>query len=141
MDLRQKYGLRSEKALLLNHLLTGLDSGDIIPMAMKERCSLIYVIATINLAEGKRALYLEELNKIIPLVRSEHGCLEYGAAADVPAGIPIQEPINGNTVTIVERWSDVDALKIHLTAPHMQSYREAVKDYVKRTGIRVLAPL
>jgi quinol monooxygenase YgiN len=108
---------------------------------MKERCGMIHVIATINLTEGKRALYLEELNKIIPLVRSEDGCLEYGPAADVPAGIPIQEPINVNTITIVERWSDVDALKTHLTAFHMQSYREAVKDYVKLVRIRVLAPL
>ena len=118
-----------------------MDRGDIITIAKKERCRLIYVIASIDLAEGARAFYLEELNKIIPLVRSEQGCLEYGAAEDVPAGIPIQEPINENTITIIERWSDVDALKIHLEAPHMQSYREAVKDYVKLVGIRVLTPL
>jgi quinol monooxygenase YgiN len=60
---------------------------------------------------------------------------------DVPTGIPVQEPINENTITIIERWSDVDALKVHMTAPHMQSYREAVKDYVKLVRIRVLAPL
>ena len=102
---------------------------------------MIYVIATIELAEGKRALYLEELGKIIPLVRSENGCLEYGPSADVPTGIPVQEPINEGTITIIERWSDVDALKIHLTAPHMRGYREAVKDYVKHVRIRVLSPL
>jgi quinol monooxygenase YgiN len=108
---------------------------------MKERCGMIYVIATIDLAAGKRALYLKELNKIIPLVRSEHGCLEYVPAADVLTGIPVQEAINEETITIIERWSDVDALKIHLMAPHMQSYREAVKDYVQLVRIRVLAPL
>jgi len=102
---------------------------------------MIYVIATVDLAEGKRSEYLEELNKIIPLVRSENGCLEYGPAVDMPTGIPVQEPINENAITIIERWSDVGALKIHLTAPHMQSYREAVKDYVKHVRIRVLAPL
>jgi quinol monooxygenase YgiN len=102
---------------------------------------MIYVIATIDLAEGKRALYLEELNRIVPLVRSENGCLEYGPAADIPAGIPIQEPADASTVTIIERWSDIDALKIHLSSPHMESYRKAVTDYVKRVGIRVLEPL
>jgi len=102
---------------------------------------MIYVIATVELAEGKKALYLEELNKIIPMVRSEHGCLEYGPAADVLTGIPVQEPIDENAITIIERWADVGALKIHLTAPHMHSYREAVKDYVKFVSIRVLTPL
>jgi len=102
---------------------------------------MIYVIATVDLAEGKRALYLEELNKIIPIVISENGCLEYGPAADLSTDIAVQEPINEDTMTIIERWSDVDALKIHLTALHMQSYREAVKDYVKLVRIRVLAPL
>jgi quinol monooxygenase YgiN len=102
---------------------------------------MIHVIATIELAEGQRALYLKELNKIIALVRSEQGCLEYGPAADIPTGIPMQEPINKNTITIVERWSDVEALKTHLAAPHMESYREAVKDAVKLVKISVLEPL
>ena len=102
---------------------------------------MIYVIANIELAVGKRALYLQELNKNVPLVRSENGCLQYGAAADVTTGIPVQAPIDENTVTIMEQWADVDALKAHLTAPHMLTYREAVKDCVKRVTIRVLEPI
>lgn len=102
---------------------------------------MIYVIATIDLAEGKQDSYLEELNKIIPLVRTESGCLEYGAATDVPTGIPIQEPISGNTLTIIERWSDIVALKTHLAAPHMESYFKATADYVKQISVRVLSPL
>lgn len=102
---------------------------------------MIYVIATVDLAAGKRALYLQELNKIIPLVRSEKGCVEYVPAADVITDIPVQEPIKEDTITIIERWSDIDTLKIHLMAPHMQSYRETVKDYVQLVRIRVLAPL
>ncbi len=102
---------------------------------------MIYVIATVELAEGKRALYLKEFNKITTLVRAENGCLQYGPAVDVATGIPVQEPISENAVTIIERWTDVDALKVHLTAPHMQTYREAVKDYVKRVTIRVLEPV
>jgi quinol monooxygenase YgiN len=102
---------------------------------------MIHVIATIDLAEGTRTEYLNELRKIIPQVQAEDGCLEYGPAADIPTGIPVQDPVNENTITIIERWTDVAALKVHLTAPHMQTYRKAVKDHVKRIAIRVLAPV
>ena len=102
---------------------------------------MIYVIATVDLAEGKQASYLEELNKIIPLVRAESGCLEYGAATDLPTGISIQEPISGNTMTIIERWSDIDALNTHLATPHMESYFRATEDCVKQVSVRVLSPL
>lgn len=102
---------------------------------------MIYVIATVGFAEGTRTKYLKELRKIIPLVQAEEGCLEYGAAADVTTGIPVQDPINENTITIIERWADIAALKIHMKAPHMQTYRNAVKDYVKVVSIRVLEPL
>lgn len=102
---------------------------------------MIYVIATVELMEGKRDLYMEEFNKIIPMVRAEKGCLEYGPTVDVAAGIPVQEPISESAITIIERWADVDALKVHLTAPHMKTYQKAVKDYVKLVRIRVLSPL
>jgi quinol monooxygenase YgiN len=101
----------------------------------------LYVIATIDLAEGTRSEYLTEIRKIIPLVQAEGGCLEYGPAADLPTDIPVQDPVNENTITIIERWTDVAALKVHLTAPHMQTYRKAVKDFVKRIAIRVLEPV
>jgi quinol monooxygenase YgiN len=105
------------------------------------RCNMIYVIATVEVTEGTRDLYLEELKKNVPLVCAENGCLQYGPAGDVATGIPIQEPINKNAVTIIEQWTDVAALKGHSTAPHMKTYREAVKNYVKKASIRVLEPI
>ncbi|MDD5168821.1 MAG: putative quinol monooxygenase [Syntrophales bacterium] len=103
---------------------------------------MIYVIATIELAAGKRAEYLSEFNKVRSRVCAERGCLQYGPAVDTATDIPAQEPIiNKNIVTIIESWADVDSLKGHLTAPHMLAYREAVKDYVKRVTIRVLEPV
>jgi quinol monooxygenase YgiN len=102
---------------------------------------MIYVIATVDLVEGTRSEYLDEFGKIIPLVQAEEGCLEYGPAVDVPTGIPVQDLISENTITIIERWTDVDTLYVHLTAPHMKTYREAVKDYVRKVTIKVLKPL
>ncbi len=107
----------------------------------ERRNTMIYVIATVELINGRSKEYLNEFNNVSSHVRAEAGCLQYCAAKDKKTGIQVQEPINENTVTIIERWTDIDALKAHISAPHMATYREAVKNYVKRVTIRVLEPL
>jgi quinol monooxygenase YgiN len=102
---------------------------------------MIYVIATVELVEGKRGEYLRELKKVIPDVLAEVGCLEYGPASDVVTDIPVQETVNPNAVTIIERWTDVPALKAHLKTNHMKVYREATKSIVKSITVRILEPL
>lgn len=102
---------------------------------------MIHVIATVELVEGTRESYLAELRKIVADVRAEKGCIDYGPAGDIETGIPVQEKTGPDTVTIVERWADVQALKDHLAAGHMKTYREATKSMVKRLGVRVLQPL
>ena len=102
---------------------------------------MIYVIATVELVEGKRGEYLNELKKVIPDVLAEVGCLEYGPASDVVTDIPVQEAVNQNVVTIIERWADVQALKEHLETNHMKVYREATKFVVKSVNVRILEPL
>ncbi|HXG13067.1 MAG TPA: putative quinol monooxygenase [Gemmataceae bacterium] len=102
---------------------------------------MIHVIATIELAEGKREAFLEEFRKIVPLVRAEAGCLEYGAAVDLPTGLAVQAPPRENVVVVVEKWESVEALKAHLQAPHMQAYRPRVKDFVVSTRLQILQPV
>ena len=102
---------------------------------------MIYVIATIELVEGKRNEYLRELKKVIPDVRAESGCLEYGPATDVATDITVQEPVNQNVVTIIERWADIQALKDHLKTHHMKTYRDATKSVVRNLRVRILKPL
>jgi len=102
---------------------------------------MIHVIATVELADGKRAAFLQEFQKLVPLVRAEAGCLEYGPAIDVPTGIGAQIPVRENVVTVIEKWSDVSALEKHLAAPHMNDYRPRVKELVKSTKLQVLGPV
>ena len=102
---------------------------------------MIYVIATVELVEGKRNEYLRELKKVIPDVRAESGCLEYSPTVDVATDIPVQEPVNDDVVTIIERWTDIQALKDHLQTSHMKKYREATKLAVKGLRVRILKPL
>jgi quinol monooxygenase YgiN len=101
---------------------------------------MIHVIATIELQAGTRASFLDEFAQVVRQVRAEAGCLEYGAALDVDSGLAAQVPVRDDTVTIVEKWTDVAALTAHIGAPHMQAYRLRVKAYVIRTTLQVLAP-
>jgi quinol monooxygenase YgiN len=101
---------------------------------------MIHVIATIELAQGKRDDFLREFQRLVPLVRAEAGCLEYGPAVDLATNLPAQSAIRPDVVTVVEKWHDVAALDAHLAAPHMADYRLRVKDLVRGVELRILAP-
>ena len=102
---------------------------------------MIHVIATIEVHEGRREAVLAEFRKIVPLVRAEAGCLEYGSAIDLPTDFAAQLPVRDNVVTVVEKWESLDALRAHTVAPHMAEYRTRVKDLVVAVKIQVLQPV
>ena len=101
---------------------------------------MIHVVATIELHEGKRDAFLEEFRKLVPLVRREEGCLEYGPTVDVATGLSAQGAVRADVVTVMEKWENLEILKKHLQAPHMIAYRPRVKDFVRATKLQVLAP-
>lgn len=101
---------------------------------------MIHVIAIIELVPGTRTAFLDEFHKIISPVRAESGCLEYGPAVDAASGIPQQQPLGEDVVTVVEKWESVAALWAHLSAPHMLAYRERVKNYVREVRLHILEP-
>ena len=101
---------------------------------------MIHVIATIQVHPGQRAAFLKEFHQLVPLVRAEQGCLEYGPTIDVASGIAAQPPVRNDVVVVVEKWESLPALEAHLAAPHMLAYREKVKDLVTSVELRVLAP-
>lgn len=101
---------------------------------------MIHVIAAIEILQGHRDAFLDEFRKLVPLVRAEEGCIEYGPALDIPSGIPVQNPLRPNVITVVEKWGSLDHLKAHLVAPHMLDYRARVAHLVVRTTLDVLAP-
>jgi quinol monooxygenase YgiN len=101
---------------------------------------MIHVLAVVELNPGVRDTFLAELHKLVPLVLAEDGCIEYGPAVDVPTGIAAQQPLRDDVVTIVEKWESIDHLKAHLAAPHMQPYRESVRELVIATKLFVVEP-
>ena len=84
---------------------------------------MIHVIASIDVNPGSRGTFLAEFHKLVPAVKAETGCVEYGPAVDVTPGLPRQVAYRDNTVTIIEQWEPLDALDAHLAASHMADDR------------------
>ncbi|MBC8355604.1 MAG: antibiotic biosynthesis monooxygenase [Planctomycetes bacterium] len=101
---------------------------------------MIYVIATVEIAEGKRAEFVTAFRANVPNVLAEVGCIEYEPTVDLATDISAQADARPNFLTVVEKWESLDALNAHLVAPHMLSYREGVKHLVKGVSIQVLEP-
>ena len=101
---------------------------------------MIHVIATIELAPGHRDDFLREFHALVPLVRAETGCVEYGPTVDVETPMAPNAPPRDDVVTVVEKWADLEALKAHLAAAHMADYRQRVKPWVRKVDLRVLRP-
>ena len=101
---------------------------------------MLHVIAMIEIWPGRRADFLVEFHKVVPQVRAEAGCLEYGPTVDVDTGIGAQAPLRADVVTVVEKWESLAHLQAHLAAPHMDAYREAVKDLVAGMTLYILEP-
>jgi quinol monooxygenase YgiN len=102
---------------------------------------MIAIIATVNLKEGQRDAYLAELRKIIPDVRKEEGNIEYAPYIDLASGFPAQPPLRPDSVILIEKWENLDALKGHMKTPHMGSYRQATKEMVQSMQLNVLNPV
>lgn len=98
---------------------------------------MVNVIASVKTQAGKKADFLKACKANLPNVHAEDGCIYYYPAVDLDTGVPVQD-LDEDTVTIIEKWESLDKLKVHLTAPHMNSFREEVKDFVIETRIKVL---
>jgi quinol monooxygenase YgiN len=98
---------------------------------------MVHVIAIITAHPGKRAQLLELFQAVIPTVREEQGCIEYGVAVDVANADPAFGP---DTYVVVEKWESPEALKAHAAAPHMAAYAAKTKEHIASRVIHVLSP-
>ncbi len=98
---------------------------------------MISVIAEISVKADCVPEFLKAFKAVVPIVRAENGCIEYFPSVDIDAQLPAQK-LDGNRVVIIEKWDSLDALRAHLQAPHMATYREQVKDMVDHVALKVL---
>ncbi len=101
---------------------------------------MISVIATIEVAEGRRDDFLARFRQLVPKVLAEQGCVEYGPWLDVPTNIEAQPPGRDHVVTAVEKWESIEALEAHLIAPHMLEFRKSLEGLVTGISLQILEP-
>lgn len=102
---------------------------------------MIHVLALIEVTPGRRDEFLATFHDLVPKVRAEQGCIEYGPTVDLPATLTVQTPVGEGVVVVVEKWDSVQALEAHLVAPHMQAYRQSVENIVVGITIHILEPV
>jgi quinol monooxygenase YgiN len=101
---------------------------------------MVHVIAIITAKPGQRDKIVAAIRDNLPAVRAEKGCIEYGPAIDAEGIGPFQTKAGPDTVLVIEKWADTDALRAHAAAPHMAAYAAKVKDLVASRVIHVLSP-
>lgn len=101
---------------------------------------MIHVVAIITAKPGQREAILAAIRANLPAVRAEKGCIEYGPAIDADGIGNFQTKAGPDTVFVIEKWEDADALRAHAAAPHMAAYGAKVKDLVASRVIHVLSP-
>ncbi|NLF07955.1 MAG: antibiotic biosynthesis monooxygenase [Pirellulaceae bacterium] len=101
---------------------------------------MICVIATIEVAAGRRDELLALFRNLVPKVRAEDGCIEYAPLIDAPGGLAAQAPPNENSLVILEKWESLDALKAHLKTIHMAEYFEQAEQLRLSMELRILRP-
>lgn len=101
---------------------------------------MIHVIAVITAKPGQREAILQAMRANLPAVRAEKGCIEYGPAVDADGVGDLQARLGPDSFVVIEKWTDADALKAHLAAPHMVAYAARVRDLVATRAIHMLSP-
>jgi len=83
---------------------------------------MIYAIATLHPRPAQHDALVAAFRDELPRVRAKHGSIEYSLAVHKQSGFPGQPPLDPDALIIVEKWSDLDSLKAHITDPHYQGW-------------------
>jgi len=102
---------------------------------------MIRVVAVITANPGRRDELFAAFQGNAPKVRAERGCVEYRPFIDAEGFGTRQAKMGSDALVILEEWEDAEALKAHMTAPHMIAYAERTKDLVAGRAIHILSPM
>jgi quinol monooxygenase YgiN len=101
---------------------------------------MIHILAMITTKPGLRAEVLESFKANVPAVLEEDGCIEYGAAVDVPSAGSFQTDLGEDSFVVIEKWASIDALMAHAGSAHMKAYAAKTKDKLADRVIHILSP-
>lgn len=91
---------------------------------------MLGINVTYILKPGMRQAYLEALadHGIQNAVRAEEGCIQYDFF------LPVDKE---DELLLVEKWTDRDAQKVHMTQPHMKVALGFKGDFVEDTKLEL----
>lgn len=92
---------------------------------------MIYVIATLTIKPGSRDAVLKAAKPNIEGTRQEPGCVRYDFNLDAD---------NPNQLVVVEKWKTREDLTLHMTRPHMLTWREAGGPYITDRSVEIIHP-
>ena len=101
---------------------------------------MVSVVATIKVKPGSRGEFLERFLQLVPTVLAEEGCIEYFPAVDAETELDVQSK-DADAVIVLEKWESVEALKAHLSADHMDDFRQQVAEIVTDLSVKILEPV
>ena len=75
---------------------------------------MIMVLGTVRLSPDKLEAARPAMRQMVTASRAEPGCIAYAYAQDV---------LDPETIHVVEKWRDRQALSDHFATPHMAEWR------------------
>ena len=88
----------------------------------------ILVLAKVYPKECCKDTVIELSDDLIENTLSEEGNIDY----------QLLKSLNDNTLTFVEKWQSLDALKKHMASPHFQLFGSETEDFVEKMDIQVI---
>ncbi len=88
----------------------------------------ILVLAKVEPKEGCQDSIIEAANDLIYETLLEEGNIDY----------QLLKPIEGDSLTFVEKWESIEALKRHMGSPHFLNFGEETEEFVKDMTIQVI---
>ncbi len=101
---------------------------------------MIKVVAIVTAKPGRREDVLVAFRAIVPTVRAESGCVEYGPTVDAEGFGSFQTKMGPDVFVVLETWENAQALQAHAAAPHMAAYGAKTKDLIASRAIHILSP-
>jgi quinol monooxygenase YgiN len=101
---------------------------------------MVHLLAFITAHPGKRAELLAAFHGLIPTVRAEDGCIEYGPVIDIEGFQGFTTPLGPDAYAVVEKWASPEALRAHGAAPHMAEFGARTRHLIAKRVLHVLTP-
>jgi quinol monooxygenase YgiN len=96
---------------------------------------MIHVIAVLTAKIGHRASLLGAFHSIVDAVRAEPGCIEYQPVIDLPYS---SVKFGADTLVVIEKWKDQDALDAHNQGEALRGFMEKAKHLIAQADVHVM---